>query len=113
MGLPVAASLANFQVQTKRVHAETKNAVQTKFTSWHAICSGLLNVRRRHVSPKNCLQAILCMNGTFQGLAEKPLPIQTATFSPISISYCIFDSKTPRTRIGIMREGVIIRLGCM
>jgi hypothetical protein len=111
MGLPVAAALTNSQLQTKIVHAETKNAVQTKFTSWHAICSGLLHIRRRHVSPENCLQVILCMNRTFQRLAERTLQIQTATFSPISIIYCIFDSKTSRTRVGSMRKDLIIRLG--
>jgi hypothetical protein len=30
--------LTHFKVQTKRVHAETKDAVHMNVTSWHAIC---------------------------------------------------------------------------
>jgi hypothetical protein len=33
MELPVAAALAHFKVQIKRVHAETKDVVHSKLTS--------------------------------------------------------------------------------
>jgi hypothetical protein len=45
MGLPVAAALTHFKVQTKRVHAERTGAMHKKSTPWHAICSGMLKLR--------------------------------------------------------------------
>jgi hypothetical protein len=49
MGFPVAAALTHFQVHSKRVHADKKDAVHSKFTSWHAICSGMLKMKGRNL----------------------------------------------------------------
>jgi hypothetical protein len=58
MGLPVAAALTHFEKQTKRGHVETKDAVHIQcihisFTSWHAICSGMLKMGGRNVYSKS------------------------------------------------------------
>jgi hypothetical protein len=52
MRLPVAAALTYLKVQTKGVHAETKDAVHTNVASRHGIGSGMLTMRGRHVSSK-------------------------------------------------------------
>jgi hypothetical protein len=53
MGLPVAAALTHFEKQTKRGHVETKDAVHISFTSWQAICSGMLKMGGRNVYSKS------------------------------------------------------------
>jgi hypothetical protein len=90
----VAVAHTRFQVQAKRVHAETKDAVHIKFTSWHAIFSGMPEMRVRDVSSNTRLKETSVSWGNIYG--------NEATDDDVSLQLQQVRRRKPKRRFSAM-----------